>query len=161
MITQQGNIHAFMLGPCTADILRHALDPSVPWIWIRRHTPKRNLGWWPTKLPLSERGAPCEVTARSLEFDLLLPTVRFLELLPEFHDHGVTLYQMVRPVPDTLSLDRVPPDAIDPVLVQNGLHLAFHLPHAIETAEFRSPHREVLAALLAVPEIRALAFEDT
>lgn len=156
MILSSNSLFALTLEPCTSAILAHALDPAVPWIWIRRHTPKRNVGWWRTQLPLADGGALHEVGVRSLEFDLQLPTSRFLELLPEFQDHALALFQMTRPVPDKLTLDRVSDEGVDGILVQNGLHLAFHLPHAFETAQFRAPRRETLAALLDVPQIRAL-----
>ena len=70
------------------------------------------------------------------------------------------LFQISRPVPDTLSLDRVPRDAADRLLVQNGLHLAFYLPHAFDIAQFRSPRREVLEQLLKAPQIRDLTGEE-
>ena len=149
-----------MLRQCTSAVLAHALDKAVPWVWIRRHQPKRYLQWWSTPIALSESGLPKEVCLRSLEFDLQFPTHRFLELLPEFSDHGIVLFQMSRPVPDTLSLDRIPDDAIDRVLVQNGLHLAFYLPHAFESAQFRSPNREVIERLVEVPQIKDLVYKN-
>lgn len=149
-----------MLQSCTTAVLAHALDPAIPWVWVVRHAPKRELGWWRAPMPLSASGRAHDVTVRSVEFDLLLPTSRFLELLPEFLDHGITLFQMSRPVPETLSLMRLPDEVIDRVLVQNGLHLGFHLPHAVETAQFRAPQRETLERLLTIPEIAALALTE-
>jgi len=160
MITQHAEMFSLMLRPCTSAILAHAVDASVPHVWIRRHQPNRYLQWWRAQVPLSSASAIHDVEVRSLEFDLHLPATRFLQLLPEFQDHGMAFFQMSRPVPDTLSLDRIPEDAIDRVLIQNGLHLAYYLPHALETAQFRSPRREVLEQLLQAPEIRALAYEE-
>ena len=34
-----------MLRSCTSGILAHILDPAVPFVWIRRHTPKRYIQW--------------------------------------------------------------------------------------------------------------------
>lgn len=159
MITPSDSLYALTLKPCTTAILANALDPAIPWIWVRGHTPRRHLQWWHTKLPLAGEGTLHEVNVRSLQFDLLLPTKRFLDLLPEFQD-DLTLFQLARPVPDTLTLLGLPDRTVDRVLAQNGLHLAFHLPHAFETAQFRAPLHETLAALLNVPEIRALARDD-
>ena len=93
-----------------------------------------------------------------MEFDLQLSTARFLELLPEFEDHGIVLFQMTRRVPDTLTLDGVAESAVERVLIQNGLHLRFYLPHAVECAQLSSPYREVLEKALQRPEVRELAY---
>jgi len=93
-----------------------------------------------------------------MEFDLQLHTPRFLELLPEFEDHGMVSFQMTRRVPDTLTLSGVPDESVDRVLLQNGLHLRFYLPHALECAYVASPHREVLERALLRPEVRGIAY---
>src|SRR5688572_11811683 len=115
MITARNAFYELMLKPCTTGILAHALDTAVPWIWIRGHMPKRYLQWWCTQLPLSEGGTVHDVSVRSLQFDLQLPTTRFLELLPDFKDHAISLFQLTRSLPDTLTLDRVPDESIDRV----------------------------------------------
>ena len=61
---------------------------------------------------LSEKGPLHDVEVRMMEFDLQLSTARFQELLPEFEDHGLA-FQMTRRVPDTLTLHRVPEEAVD------------------------------------------------
>jgi hypothetical protein len=139
-------------------VLAHILDPVVPFVWVRRHTPQRNIQWWRTQVALSATGGPHDVEVRWLEFDLQLPTSRFLELLPEFEDHGIVLFQMTRRVPDTLTLHGVPDAEVARVLIHNGLHLRFCLPHAVECAQLASPHREVLERILQRPEVRELAY---
>jgi hypothetical protein len=158
-ITESSGMFSLMLRSCSSDILAHILDPAVPFVWLRRHTPKRYIQWWPTRVPLSERGQPHDVEVRSLEFDLQLTTARFLELLPEFTDHGIVLFQMTRRVPDTLTLDRIAESAVERVLIENGLHLRFYLPHAIESAQLASPYREVLERALQKPQVRELAYD--
>lgn len=148
-ITEQNGMFSLMLRSCTAGILAHIVDPSVPFVWIRCHTPKRYLQWWSTQVCLSEAGLPHAVEVRSMSFDLQLRTNRFLELLPEFEDHGIVLFQMNRRIPDTLTLAGIPDEAMNRVLIQNGLHLRFYLPHAIECAQVVSPHREVMAKIFA------------
>jgi hypothetical protein len=157
-ITERNGMFSFMLHSCTSDILTHLLDPAVPFVWIRRHMPKRSVQWWNTQTRLSEAGALHEVEVRWMEFDLQLPTARFLELLPEFKDSGLVLFQMNRRVPDTLTLCGVPDQSVDRVLLQNGLHLRFYLPHALECAQVASPHRAVLEQALQRPEIRKIAY---
>ena len=106
-ITERDGMFSFMLRSCTSHILAYILDTAIPFVWLRSHTPKRYIQWWPTRAPLSERCALHDVEVRSMEFDLQLSTTRFLELLPEFEDHGIVLFQMTRRVPDTLTLDGV------------------------------------------------------
>jgi hypothetical protein len=150
-----------LLRSCSCSVLAHVLDPSVPFVWVQRHWPNPRVEWRVARVPLSRDGQPRDVEVRSLEYDLQLPTARFLELLPEFEDKGMNLYQMVRRVPDTLTLYRVADHAIDGVLIQVGLHLRFSLPHAGETAELASPHRDVLERALQSPAVRELAYEVT
>jgi len=157
-ITERNGMYSFMLRSCTSGILAHILDPALPFVWIRRHTPKRYIQWWTTQTRLSDTGALHEVEVRSMEFDLQLRTARFLELLPEFEDNGLVLFQMTRRVPDTLTLHGVSDDAVDRVLLQNGLHLSFYLPHAIECAQLASPHREVLERALQRPQVTEIAY---
>jgi len=157
LITERDGMFIVALRSCTSQILAEILDPAIPFVWIRRHTPKGYVEWWSTRAPLSERGVLHDVEVRSLEFDLQLSTARFLELLPEFADHGMLLFQMTRRVPDSLTLDGVADSAIERVLIQNGLHLRFYLPHAVEYAQIASPHRAVLEKALQSPTVRELA----
>jgi len=148
---------SFVLRSCTSSILAQILDPEVPFVWIRRHIPNYYVQWWNTRVRLSKKGMLHEAEVRSMEFELQLPTARFLELLPEFEDHGIELFQMTRRVPDSLTLNRLTGDALNRVLIQNGLHLSFYLPHAVEMAQLESPHREILERVLQKPKVRKFA----
>jgi hypothetical protein len=147
-----------MLRQCKCSLLAHILDPVVPFVWVRSHMPHSIVQWWHTQVALSPTGRSHDIEVRLLEFDLQLPTSRFLELLPEFENHGIDLLQMARRIPDTLTLHGVPDAAADRVLVQNGLHLRFYLPHAVESAQLASPHREVLENALKKTEVKELAY---
>ena len=157
-ITHQDWVFTVNLRPCTCGLLAHILDSSIPFVWIRRHWPHPAIQWWRAPLPLSAAGRPHDVEVRSLEFELQLPTERFLELLPEFEDHGIHLCQMTRAVPDSLTLHNVPDAAATRILIQNGLHLQFFLPHADEYAQLASPHRDVLERALRQPKVGELAY---
>jgi hypothetical protein len=158
-ITERDGMFSVMLRSCTCSVLAHVVDPAIPFVWVRRHMPQSIVQWWRTQVALSATGGPHNVEVRWMEFDLQLSTSRFLELLPEFEDHGIVLFQMTRRVPDTLTLHGVPDSAVDRVLIQNGLHLRFYLPHAVECAQLASPHREVLERALQRPEVRELAYD--
>jgi hypothetical protein len=157
-ITERKGMFSFMLQPCTASILANILDPDVPFVWIRHHTPKRTIAWWKTQACLSEKGQLYDVEVRWMDFDLQLSTARFLELLPEFEEHGLVLFQMTRRVPNSLILDGKADDVINHILIQNGLHVAFYLPHAVECAQLASPRREVLERALQQEKVKELAY---
>ena len=157
-ITERDGMFSVMLRSCTCSVLAYVLDPVVPFVWVRRHMPQGIVQWWHTHVALSATGRPQDVDVRWMEFDLQLSTSRFLELLPEFEDHGIVLFQMTRRVPDTLTLHGVSDGTVDRVLIQNGLHLRFYLPHAVECAQLASPYREVLERALQRPEVRELAY---
>ena len=120
--------------------------------------PKRYTQWWGTQAQLSETGALYDVEVRSMQFDLQLGTARFLRLLPEFEGQGILLFQMSRRVPDTFTLDGITEDAVDRIMIQNGLHLRFLLPHEAECAQLASPHREVLEQIVERPAVREIAY---
>ncbi len=147
-----------MLRSCTALLLKEVLDVSVPYVWIRRHQPVRSLQWWKTETVLKRNGPLHDIDIRSMEFDIQMPTERFLDLLPEFANHGLVLFQMSQRVPDTLTLDRIPDEHINRVLIQNGLHLKVYLPHEYECAQLAAPHGATLERILLNPLIRELAY---
>lgn len=159
-ITERNGMFSFMLRSTTSGILAHILDPAVPFVWVRRHAPKRYIQWWSTQTRLSEAGALQDLEVRSMEFDLQFRTARFLELLSEFENHGMVLFQMARRVPDTLTLDGIADDVVNRVLIQNGMHLRFYLPHAVECAQLASPHRGVLERALQRPEVKEIAYGE-
>jgi hypothetical protein len=130
-----------MLRGWTCRVLAHILEPSIPFVWIRRHLPHHYVHWYRALLPLSTTGQPHEVEVRSLEFDIQLSTPRLIELLSEFEEHGIDLCQMTRRVPDTLTLHGVSDAMVSHILCQNGLHWRFVLPHAGECAQLSAQTR--------------------
>src|SRR5262245_47286787 len=106
-IRHHRGVFTVMLSGCTCGVLRDILDPAVPFVWIRRHFPNQLLAWHRTCVPLTADGQPLDVEVRGMEFDIQLPTERFLELLPAFEEHGIELLQMAQRVPNTLTLHRI------------------------------------------------------
>jgi hypothetical protein len=145
-----------MLRPCTAEILRHLLDPQIPFAWVVGHFPNPNLDWWRCRLPLGKSGDPLPLEVRGLRFDLLMPTSELLERLHDFD--GLVLHQMRRKVPNTLVLDGLEDHNRVRVLVQNGLFASFYLPHAMECASFATVERAAMEKALASEAVRSLAY---
>lgn len=155
--SQDGLLHCLTLGHCTASILRHVLNPEVPFIWLHRHVPQTRNGWWRASVPLSSSGGSHEFEVRDLEFDAQMTTEKFLTLLPEIEDHGVDLLQMSKRIPNTLRFS-VYDDAMNRILVQDGLFLKLILPHGNEVAALSSPDKSHLEKLLTLPSVRDLAY---
>jgi hypothetical protein len=151
-----GLLYCLTLWGCRSPVLAHALNPEVPYVWLWRHLPREQAAWWTAEVPLLPGGEVHELEVRQMEFDAQIPTGRFLKLLPELEESGMVLFQMHRKVPDTLRF-RLEDDNMNRILVQNGLFLKFHLPHADEVALLCSPDEEYLATLLRVPAVHRLA----
>src|SRR5262249_48617483 len=146
-------LYSIMLRPCTAEILRHLLDPDVPFAWVVGHYPKRRLEWWRCRLPLSPSSEPLPLQVRGLRCDLLMPTREFLERLSEFD--GLVLHQMRREVPNTLLLDGLDDHNRVRVLVENGLFASFYLPHEMECATFTTIELSAMEKALASEAVRS------
>ena len=151
-----GLLYCLALRGCRPSVLTYALNPEVPYVWLWRHLPGEQAVWWNARVPLRPGGEAHELQVREMEFDAQMPTRRFLDLLREFGESGLVLFQMHKKVPDGLRL-RPEDDNMNRILLQNGLFLKFHLPHAGEVALLCSPDKEYLAGLLRLPAVRELA----
>jgi hypothetical protein len=149
-------LFSIMLRPCTAEVLRHLLDPEVPFVWVVGHYPHKYVEWWGCHLPLSKAGVASPLEVRGLHFDLLLPTSEFLTRLSDFD--GLVLHQMRRRVPNTLTIEGLDERNRTRILVRNGLAASFYLPHAMECASFRTVERVAIEKALSNEVIRALAY---
>ena len=152
----EDGMFSFYLHGCTCGILNELIDRTLPILWIRRHVPVAGIQWWKTTAPLSLSAIANGLEVRGMEYDLQLPTEKFLGLLPTFENHGVELYQMTKPVPDTLTLNRVPESSHCRILVENGMRMAFYLPHAIETAKVQFTDRTAYERAIATTAVRDL-----
>jgi len=99
-------LHCLALDCCRASILADLLDPGAPFVWISGHNPHPTFEWFSASVPLSDKYQGEGVEVRSLFFDLLMPTSRFLTLLPHFDSFGIELCQLNRRVPKTLQMPK-------------------------------------------------------
>ena len=141
-------MYNMLLPPCSTEVLHVVLDPSKPYVWVVAHAPGSYLHWWNAAVPLSETTSNRTVLVRDVRFDILMPTDEFLRCEPEFRHGGITLVQLDRRVPDTLEFDRLPEGRRYQILLDNGLHLVFELPHAGEYASIVSPSWSTLQRLI-------------
>jgi hypothetical protein len=134
-IIEKDGLESLYIHGATVSTLTQYLNGDVPWIWILGHLPNRIVEWWDASIPINKLGSPVTAEVRSLAYDLLLETRQFLELAPEFEDHGLVLIQSHQRMPDTLDLSRIPDNQQANVLRKNGAFLRMYLPHAVETAQ--------------------------
>ena len=116
-------------------LLSKFLSESVPWIWVLDHLPTSKLHWWKTALPLNENNCVEIAEYRTVQYDFMLQTSRFLHVASELDDSGLKLVQSYNRMPDTLVLDGIPENQQPEILKKNGAFLRFYLPNAIETAQ--------------------------
>jgi hypothetical protein len=136
-IIEKDYMESLYIHNATVSDLARYLNPNVPWVWILGHLPNRIVEWWDTSIPINKQGASVKAKARSIIYDLMLETKEFLELVPEFEDHGLVLIQSHQRMPDTFDLSRIPENQQTKVLRDNGAFLRMYLPHAIETAQIQ------------------------
>ena len=122
--------------------------PSVPWVWILGHCSNESMQWWDTTIPLNTQGSKLTASVRGPSFDLQMPTADFLSCSHDFDNHGLVLIQSNHKMPDTLSLDTIPENQQNGVLMKNGATLRIYLPHAIETARVQSFTKGHLATVI-------------
>jgi hypothetical protein len=101
---------SIMLRPCPTATVAELLDPSVPFVWVVGHSPYRVLQWWELDIPIARGERPRRLRVRSLWCELLLDMPAFAEVAGQFD--GGTVYQMARPAPDSLAMQRLPEDRL-------------------------------------------------
>jgi hypothetical protein len=134
-ITQSDGLDTLYAYGATVSTLLPFLNPAVPWVWLLGHRPHRIIEWAHATLPLDALGNTVSAQARSVAYDLLLPTGQFVGFAPHLEEHGMVLIQSHKPMPDSLELGRVPEPQLANVLRSNGAFLRIFLPHAVETAQ--------------------------
>ena len=93
---------------------------------------------------------------RSLCCDLLLGVAEFREVAGQFD--GGAFYQMTRPVPNTLIVERLPQEQerLYAILRQAGLSAHYYQPHSMEVAVYRTWDPAWMESLLAREDIADL-----
>jgi hypothetical protein len=130
------------------------LDISVPYVCLQSHLPNERVEWWSCPIPLRKEGAPRSVEVRNVVFDLQLTTEGFLEVLEDFEECGVDLYQFHNPMPATFNIDKLFERRSVEVLTRNGFQSRFYLPHPQEVAVYWSLDRSHLEELTVDVEVR-------
>ena len=131
-----------MLWCAETSLLRELLDPSVPYVLEWGHR-VGHYKWEPFRVPLLEPTETEEVLSRGFQCDYVLPTARFLELLPRMRP-GIGAVQLRGLPPDFLDLDRIRGRERFRVLEAiGGWHVLLDAP-GNDFAQVCSPSRQVV-----------------
>ena len=148
-----------MLDTCDCSVLRHLLHPESNFIWLHSHLPDPALRWWNADVPISLNDILEGVQIRAMQYDLMMERDIFLRELNRFLPHGISLTQLMKPVPDSLWLQKLPEAKQESILIENGMKTRFHLPHAWEVAQFSTTDRNHIEAVCSIPEIQDLILQ--
>ncbi len=150
------NLFTINLDSCSASILKYILNPSVKYVWLQQHMSNSRLEWWKADMPISPSEYMENVEVRCPIFDLQMSTDRFLSNIGMFEKHGLELIQLTKKVPNGLWEKSIPENALNKVLISNGMFLRFSLPHECEIAQLQCVSEEYLEQICSAPEIREL-----
>lgn len=131
---QSKQLYSFSLSNSIATDLKYLLNPSVRYVWIINHLPIETVKWHYSTVQINEKDVLTNVKVRSNVFELMIETVKFLEILPMFSKSGMCLLQMEKEVSNTLMNNNFP--ELPNYLIKNGVYCQYNLPHKGEVASF-------------------------
>jgi len=142
-----------MVAPGSVPTLAQLLDPEAPLVYLELFRPLSGMYpgdvWTDVSLPLSHSLPNELLRARSISFDVLLPTPRFLALAPALKKYGLYCAQVEHAPPSGLRLDQLDhPAARKNWYRKAGFILSFDLPHEGEVAQVAACSSAVRTAAL-------------
>lgn len=148
-IHESDGVESLFIHGATVSTLTPFLNPEIPWVWVLGHMPNRVMEWRQATLPIDTSGKLIAADFRMVCYDVLLPTLQFIELAADFEDHGLVLIQSSQRMPNSMDLSRIPAKQQSKVLRSNGAFLRIYLPHAVETAQVQCFEKGYLAKVTA------------
>ena len=87
-------------------LLLQALNPGVPFVWLHNFS-FGGLEWGMHSFPIFDGQSEVALFTREFELDLIIPTERFIDVLPELGDKHLHVIQLYEKPPYFLKLDKV------------------------------------------------------
>jgi hypothetical protein len=128
-------------------ILRELLDPKIPFVLCWDHN-IGNYTWREFHLPVLNPCEPIDVISRIVSFDFVLPTQRFLEILP-YMNPAIKAVQLNQVPPDYLDMRNIKGEQLYRILSQCGWHVLLDTP-ANDYGQMMSPKQEVLEQAIEI-----------
>lgn len=138
--------------------LKKMILDTISYVWVVTHYPVRYADcWWKGTTQISEHGKARHLLIRGMNFDIQFETKDFLECCDEFSNHGIELFQMRKPVPNSLDYHQL--DILNTwiILRQNGVELGIEFPFLHDYGLIWSPIQENVTRLLEDEDILKLA----
>ena len=122
-------------------LLRELLDPKKPYVLCWNFN-IGNYAWADFALPLLNPREPIKVLSRMANFDFIMPTEQFLEILPRLKP-AIKAVQLDKMPPDYLDMNRIKGKQLYRILDECGWHVLLDTP-ANDYGRILSPNRTVL-----------------
>ena len=132
-----------------SNILRELLDPNTPFVLCWDHT-LGNHTWQEFHLPLVEASNPIQLVSRLANIDFILPTDRFLGLLPMLGP-AIRAVQLKSMPPNYLDMKTIKGKPLYRILGECGWHVLLDTP-ANDYGQVMSPMRSVLEKAIEMME---------
>ncbi|MDR6563026.1 MULTISPECIES: hypothetical protein [unclassified Arcicella] len=139
----------------TSSFIKYALDLNYKYVWVSNHYLKGSLIWEEYSLPLFNNQNNIKVLARNINFDYILTTKDFIELLPKIEkDNGIHLIQMNKTPKEYLTIDRIKGKTRYQLLTKECDYLfELDIPSARDYGTIISSNRQYLQSLLDNPKL--------
>jgi hypothetical protein len=128
-------------------ILREILDLQMQFVLCWDYE-VGNYTWREFYLPIHDPHTPIDVLSRIANFDFILPTKKFLEILP-YMKPSIKAVQLGRVPPDYLDMKRIQGKQLYRILGECGWHVLLDTP-ANDYGQMMSPKREVLERAIEI-----------
>ncbi|WP_143736525.1 hypothetical protein [Moheibacter sediminis] len=96
------------------------IDKKFDHIFIHKFMPNEAIAWWKTDVKMKNGEFYENLNVRNMEFDILTD-LNGLEKILVFNSYHLRIYQFDKVVPDKLSLEYLPPNKLEQILLRNGL----------------------------------------
>lgn len=114
------------------DELWGIIDKNIDYIFIHKFNPNEAIQWKKADLKIGEEVELKGILVRDMEFDLQTD-LNGLKRIIDLNTRQLRIYQFEKPVPDTLTLGRLPEDSKNQILRKNGLKHIFWINYEFVT----------------------------
>jgi len=130
-----------------SNILRELLHPQSPYVLCWDHQ-VGNYIWHEFRLPIVHATQPISVISRIARFDFILPTQRFLEILPKIGP-AIKAVQLGSMPPDYLDMRKIKGKTLYRILGELQWHVLIDTP-ANDYGELMSPKQGLLERAIEI-----------
>lgn len=96
------------------------IDKNYNHILIHKFMPNESFEWWKTEIKMKNKETYDKLEVRNMEFDILTDLKGLKKILDQ-NTRQLRIYQFDKPISNTLSLDNLPQNNRNQILLQNGL----------------------------------------